>query len=104
MVVSHLFRVHPIIINKIITTTTTIIINNIIIIMLYQHDIHIPHPCPQVTAVDKTAPTIMCVVGLVESISKQWGPDISAIMCLPVLTPLMIAPSLSHQQFSILTR
>ena len=58
----------------------------------------------KVTAVDKSAPTIMCVVGLVEAISKQWGPDITALLCLPVLSPLMVAPSLSHQQFGMLTR
>lgn len=58
----------------------------------------------KVTSVDKSAPTIMCVVGLVEAISKQWGPDITALLCLPVLAPLMVASSLTHQQFGILTR
>ena len=54
----------------------------------------------QVSAVDHTASTVMCVLGLGESISKQYGLGIAAREVLPMLTPLLVLPSLSGQQFS----
>ena len=34
---------------------------------------------------DKTAPTIMAVVGLADVVSRQWGPDLTAARGTPAL-------------------
>ena len=58
-------------------------------------------PClVQVSAVDHTASTVMCVLGLGDSISKQYGLSMAAKEVLPMLTPLLVLPSLSGQQFT----
>ena len=54
----------------------------------------------QVSAVDHTASTVMCVLGLGDSISKQYGLRLAAKEVLPMLTPLLVLPSLSGQQFT----
>lgn len=58
-----------------------------------------PRPL-QVTAVDKSAPTAMCVLALGGSLAKQWGPRLAAERVLPALCPLLVAPALSSQQFA----
>lgn len=54
----------------------------------------------QVSVVDHTASTVMCVLGLGDSIGKQYGLSIAAKEVLPMLTPLLVLPSLSGQQFT----
>jgi hypothetical protein len=54
----------------------------------------------QVSAVDHTAPTVMCVLALGDAISKQYGLAMAAKEVLPLLTPLLILPALSGPQFS----
>lgn len=55
----------------------------------------------QVTAVDKSAPTAMCVLALGGSLAKQWGPRLAAERVLPTLCPLLVAPTLNGQQFAV---
>ena len=55
----------------------------------------------QVTAVDKSAPTTMCVLALGNSLAAQWGPRLAAERVLPALAPLLVVPTLSPQQFAI---
>lgn len=54
----------------------------------------------QVSAVDHTAPTVMCVLALGDAISKQYGLGMAAKEVLPLLTPLLVLPTLSGPQFS----
>ncbi|KAL0052017.1 hypothetical protein WJX82_006565 [Trebouxia sp. C0006] len=54
----------------------------------------------KVSAVDHTAPTVMCVLALGDAISKQYGLAMAAKEVLPLLTPLLILPALSGPQFS----
>ncbi|KAL0038526.1 hypothetical protein WJX77_009542 [Trebouxia sp. C0004] len=54
----------------------------------------------KVSAVDHTAPTVMCVLALGDAISKQYGLGIAAKEVLPLLTPLLVLPALSGPQFS----
>lgn len=56
--------------------------------------------CVQVSAVDHTALTVMCVLALGDAISKQYGLAMAAKEVLPLLTPLLILPALSGPQFS----
>ena len=44
---------------------------------------------------DHTAPTVMCVLSLGESIAKQYGLGMAAQQVLPLLTPLLVQPTLS---------
>lgn len=50
----------------------------------------------QVTSVDKTPGTTLCVLGLGDSLARQWGPRLAAERVLPVLCPLLTVPSLSE--------
>lgn len=54
----------------------------------------------QVTAVDKSAGTAMSVLQLGDAISQHYGSEATAQRVLPLLSPLLISPSLSTQQFS----
>ena len=58
------------------------------------------HTCQQITNVDKSPGTLMCVLGVGDSISKYWGEELTAQIVLPTLSPLMVSKNLSHQQFS----
>ena len=58
----------------------------------------------QVTVVDKTPGTVMCVLGLGGAVAKRWGPELAATNVLPVLTPLLVAPALTQQQFNTAMR
>lgn len=51
-------------------------------------------------AVDRTAATAMCVLGLGEALSKKWGPRLTAQRILPTVSPLLVSPSLNAQQFA----
>ncbi|XP_078428236.1 SCY1-like protein 2 A [Wolffia australiana] len=51
------------------------------------------------TAVDHSAPTLMCTLGVANSILKQFGVDFAAENLLPLLSPLLIAQQLNVQQF-----
>ena len=61
-------------------------------------------PMLQVSSVDKTAPTLMCVLGLGEALGKEYGPDMIGESILPLLTPLLVAPSFSREQFGTAMR
>ncbi|KAJ9510959.1 hypothetical protein QJQ45_027821 [Haematococcus lacustris] len=54
----------------------------------------------QVVAVDRSASTLVCTAGLVDALSKQWGAEVTAGRLLPLLCPLLVAPSLSSRQFA----
>ncbi|XP_059629710.1 SCY1-like protein 2 A [Cornus florida] len=55
------------------------------------------HRC---TAVDRSAPTLMCTLGVANSILKQYGIEFVAEHVLPLLTPLLTAQQLNVQQFA----
>ncbi|KAF4387192.1 hypothetical protein CsatB_003267 [Cannabis sativa] len=55
------------------------------------------HRC---TAVDRSAPTLMCTLGVASSILKQYGVEFTAEQVLPLLTPLLTAQQLNVQQFA----
>lgn len=52
------------------------------------------------TAVDHSPPTLMCTLGVSNSILKQFGVEFVAEHVLPLLTPLLIAQQLNVQQFA----
>ncbi|KAL2497530.1 Protein kinase family protein with ARM repeat domain [Abeliophyllum distichum] len=52
------------------------------------------------TAVDHSAPTLMCTLGVANSILKQYGIEFVAGHVLPILTPLLITQQLNVQQFA----
>ncbi|MBA0808738.1 hypothetical protein Gohar_024451, partial [Gossypium harknessii] len=52
------------------------------------------------TAVDHSAPTLMCTLGVSNSILKQYGVEFAAEHILPLLTPLLTAQQLNVQQFA----
>lgn len=56
--------------------------------------------CLQVTAVDTSAPTAMCVLALGNSLAAQWGARLAAQRVLPTLAPLLVTPSFNQQQFA----
>ncbi|KAH6775197.1 kinase family with ARM repeat domain-containing protein [Perilla frutescens var. hirtella] len=52
------------------------------------------------TAVDHSAPTLMCTLGVANSILKQHGVEFVAVHVLPLLIPLLITQQLNVQQFA----
>lgn len=52
------------------------------------------------TAVDHTPPTLMCTLGVANSILKQHGVEFVTEHVLPLLTPLLTAQQLNVQQFA----
>ncbi|KAH1040800.1 hypothetical protein GLYMA_09G002400v4 [Glycine max] len=52
------------------------------------------------TAVDRSPPTLMCTLGVANSIFKQYGVEFVAEHLLPLLMPLLTAPQLNVQQFA----
>ncbi|CAK9147638.1 unnamed protein product [Ilex paraguariensis] len=52
------------------------------------------------TTVDHSAPTLMCTLGVANSISKQYGIEFTVEHVLPLLLPLLIAQQLNVQQFA----
>ncbi|XP_050364375.1 SCY1-like protein 2 B [Argentina anserina] len=52
------------------------------------------------TAVDRSAPTLMCTLGVSNSILKQHGVEFAAEHVLPILIPLLTAQQLNVQQFA----
>ncbi|CAI9757785.1 unnamed protein product [Fraxinus pennsylvanica] len=52
------------------------------------------------TAVDHSAPTLMCTLGVANSILKQCGIEFVAELVLPILIPLLITQQLNVQQFA----
>ncbi|GAV85165.1 Pkinase domain-containing protein [Cephalotus follicularis] len=52
------------------------------------------------TAVDRSAPTLMCTLGVANSILKQYGVEFAAEHVLPLLAPLLTAQQLNVQQFA----
>ncbi|GER27609.1 kinase family protein [Striga asiatica] len=52
------------------------------------------------TAVDHSAPTLMCTLGVANSILKQYGIEFVAEHVLPLITPLLITQQLNVQQFA----
>ncbi|KAK6940366.1 Protein kinase domain [Dillenia turbinata] len=52
------------------------------------------------TAVDRSPPTLMCTLGVANSILKQNGVEFVAEYVLPLLMPLLVAQQLNVQQFA----
>lgn len=52
------------------------------------------------TEVDKTAATVGAALGLGDAVAQQWGAEVTAQAVLPAITPLLVAPSLSHVEFA----
>ncbi|XP_020089556.1 SCY1-like protein 2 [Ananas comosus] len=52
------------------------------------------------TAVDRSAPTLMCTLGVANSIFKQYGVEFAAEHVLPIIFPLLTAQQLNVQQFA----
>ncbi|KAK9047212.1 hypothetical protein V6N11_053062 [Hibiscus sabdariffa] len=52
------------------------------------------------TAVDRSAPTLMCTLAVSNAILKQYGVEFTAEHVLPLLAPLLTAQQLNIQQFS----
>lgn len=52
------------------------------------------------TAVDHSAPTLMCTLGVANAIYKQYGLEFAAEHLLPLLVPLLVAQQLNLQQFA----
>nr|GEW32845.1 SCY1-like protein 2 [Tanacetum cinerariifolium] len=52
------------------------------------------------TAVDRSAPTLMCTLGVATSILKQHGVDFVVEHVLPLVVPLLLAQQLNVQQFA----
>ncbi|KAL2651313.1 hypothetical protein R1flu_019441 [Riccia fluitans] len=52
------------------------------------------------TAVDHSAPTLMCTLGVASAIYKQFGIEYSAEHLLPLLCPLLVAQQLNLHQFA----
>ncbi|GMP79036.1 hypothetical protein CsSME_00034736 [Camellia sinensis var. sinensis] len=52
------------------------------------------------TAVDRSAPTLMCTLGVSNSILKKFGLEFAAEHVLPLLSPLLVAQQLNVQQFA----
>ncbi|KAH7519741.1 hypothetical protein FEM48_Zijuj08G0069400 [Ziziphus jujuba var. spinosa] len=52
------------------------------------------------TAVDRSPPTLMCTLGVANSILKQYGVEFAAEHVLPLLTPLLTSQQLNVQQFA----
>ncbi|BAT89142.1 SCY1-like protein 2 A [Vigna umbellata] len=52
------------------------------------------------TAVDRSPPTLMCTLGVANSIFKQYGVEFVAEHVLPLLMPLLSAQQLNVQQFA----
>ncbi|PIN22333.1 Protein kinase [Handroanthus impetiginosus] len=52
------------------------------------------------TAVDHSAPTLMCTLGVANSILKQYGLEFVVEHVLPLLIPLLITQQLNVQQFA----
>ncbi|KAJ4821320.1 kinase family with ARM repeat domain-containing protein [Rhynchospora pubera] len=52
------------------------------------------------TAVDHSSPTLMCTLGVANSISSQYGVEFTAEHVVPLLFPLLIAQQLTVQQFA----
>ncbi|EFJ36554.1 hypothetical protein SELMODRAFT_165698 [Selaginella moellendorffii] len=52
------------------------------------------------TAVDHSAPTLMCTLGVADASYKQFGVEFAAEHLLPLLTPLLTAQQLNLQQFT----
>ncbi|KAH1105633.1 hypothetical protein J1N35_009401 [Gossypium stocksii] len=54
----------------------------------------------QCTAVDRSAPTLLCTLGVSNSVLKKYGVEFTAEHVLPLLTPLLTAQQLNVQQFT----
>ncbi|KAL1088778.1 hypothetical protein V6Z11_D08G274200 [Gossypium hirsutum] len=54
----------------------------------------------QCTAVDRSAPTLLCSLGVSNSVLKKYGLEFTAEHVLPLLTPLLTAQQLNVQQFT----
>ncbi|OIW07950.1 hypothetical protein TanjilG_20051 [Lupinus angustifolius] len=62
--------------------------------------VDILHTIQRCTAVDRSPPTLMCTLGVANSIYKQYGVEFVAEHVLPLLMPLLTAQQLNVQQFA----
>ncbi|KAE9592685.1 hypothetical protein Lal_00029209 [Lupinus albus] len=58
------------------------------------------HTIQRCTAVDHSPPTLMCTLGVANSIYKQYGVEFVAEHVLPLVMPLLTAQQLNVQQFA----
>nr|GMD26166.1 SCY1-like protein 2 [Ipomoea batatas] len=69
--------------------------------MLDKHSVlEILQTIQRCTAVDRSAPTLMCTLGVANSILKQYGIEFTTEHVLPLLMPLLISQQLNVQQFA----
>eukprot|EP00250_Pteridium_aquilinum_P016453 c23109_g2_i1 orf=408-3092(+) len=52
------------------------------------------------TAVDHSAPTLMCTLSVASAVYKQYGAEFAVEHLLPLLSPLLVAQQLNLQQFA----
>ncbi|XP_065852087.1 SCY1-like protein 2 B [Euphorbia lathyris] len=62
--------------------------------------LEILHTIQRCTAVDRSAPTLICTLGVANSIFKQYGVEFVAEHVLPLLMPLLTAQQLNVQHFA----
>ncbi|RZB77444.1 SCY1-like protein 2 [Glycine soja] len=88
------------------TTVATVRVNALLCLgdMVNQLDKHavldILQTIQRCTAVDRSPPTLMCTLGVANSIFKQYGVEFVAEHVLPLLIPLLTAQQLNVQQFA----
>ncbi|XP_057504105.1 SCY1-like protein 2 A [Actinidia eriantha] len=69
--------------------------------MLDKHSVlEILQTIQRCTAVDRSVPTLMCTLGVANSILKQYGLEFTAEHVLPLIAPLLISQQLNVQQFA----
>ncbi|GAA0144345.1 non-receptor serine/threonine protein kinase [Lithospermum erythrorhizon] len=62
--------------------------------------LEILHTIQRCTSVDRSPPTLMCTLGIANSILKRYGIEFVAEHVLPLVMPLLIAQQLNVQQFA----
>ncbi|XP_019155597.1 PREDICTED: SCY1-like protein 2 [Ipomoea nil] len=88
------------------TTVAAVRVNSLLCLsdmihMLDKHSVlEILQTIQRCTAVDRSAPTLMCTLGVANSILKQYGIEFTTEHVLPLLMPLLISQQLNVQQFA----
>ena len=54
----------------------------------------------KVLAADRSSATCMAAIGIGDAASRAFGPEITALKVMPLLSPLLVVPGLSDEQFS----
>ncbi|CAI5473747.1 unnamed protein product, partial [Closterium sp. Yama58-4] len=56
--------------------------------------------CVRCAAVDRSPPTLMCIVGIADIIQRQYGIEFAAEHILPLLCPMLVVQQLTGPQFA----